>query len=513
MSDKKTAWLVGIGAFLLLAPGAFFGLPEGKFVVGATRILSGEVPYRDFWTMYAPGSFYGTAALFAVFGHELFVQGLAACAVWAGAAAVFFLFLRDAGLGRRIAILCKLVFALARWKTGAELTSYEPAILLVLLAWRDVLSDRPLRAGLLFGAAALFKHDVAAYAAVGASLALLLERQSPLRLLSGSLAVVAPAAVIVAWQVGADAWHDLVVFPATDFPRVRAEPYPHLLPQIEPLAAWLARPSGLAEARAAALSVARWIECALPQLFFLAGCAAALRLRGRTPRAALLALAGMPLFWLAAHVQQNTHIHTLAALAMILFGLAWEARAVPRAVLGIAGAVYALGLLIAPAIGAASLAREFPRSRILGVPGASLVLVPDEPYEAFRPIAAFVRANVPEEEPIYVGLTRHDATVYSCPLLYFLCGRAPAVRYHELHPGVTDREDVQADMLGSIAGRGVRCVVLWQFGWPNERLDAIRERNRNAVPGAGSDLLDRWIAENFAEVAAYGEYHVLGLRE
>ena len=54
MSDKKRAWLLGLIAFLLLAPGAFFDLPSGKLVVGATRILEGEIPYRDFWTMYAP---------------------------------------------------------------------------------------------------------------------------------------------------------------------------------------------------------------------------------------------------------------------------------------------------------------------------------------------------------------------------------------------------------------------------------------------------------------------------
>ena len=65
MNDKGRAWFLGLIAFLLLAPGAFYGLPSGKLVVGATRILQGEVPYRDFWTMYAPGSSYLTAGLFS----------------------------------------------------------------------------------------------------------------------------------------------------------------------------------------------------------------------------------------------------------------------------------------------------------------------------------------------------------------------------------------------------------------------------------------------------------------
>jgi hypothetical protein len=43
-------------AFLLLAVGSFWGLPSGKAVAGALVILDGGVPYRDFWTMYAPAS-------------------------------------------------------------------------------------------------------------------------------------------------------------------------------------------------------------------------------------------------------------------------------------------------------------------------------------------------------------------------------------------------------------------------------------------------------------------------
>src|SRR5262245_48132784 len=46
---------------------------EGIPAVGAQRILHGELPYRDFWTMYAPGSFYLLAALFKLFGSHLTV--------------------------------------------------------------------------------------------------------------------------------------------------------------------------------------------------------------------------------------------------------------------------------------------------------------------------------------------------------------------------------------------------------------------------------------------------------
>ena len=44
---------------------------EGIVLQGAERILRGQLPYRDFFTFYTPGSFYLVAALFKTFGDSL----------------------------------------------------------------------------------------------------------------------------------------------------------------------------------------------------------------------------------------------------------------------------------------------------------------------------------------------------------------------------------------------------------------------------------------------------------
>ena len=46
---------------------------EGIVLQGATRILDGQVPYRDFFTFYTPGSFYLAAAVFRIFGNSFVV--------------------------------------------------------------------------------------------------------------------------------------------------------------------------------------------------------------------------------------------------------------------------------------------------------------------------------------------------------------------------------------------------------------------------------------------------------
>jgi hypothetical protein len=46
---------------------------EGIVLQGAQRVLEGQVPYRDFFAFYTPGSYYSIAVLFKVFGDSMFV--------------------------------------------------------------------------------------------------------------------------------------------------------------------------------------------------------------------------------------------------------------------------------------------------------------------------------------------------------------------------------------------------------------------------------------------------------
>src|SRR5208282_2762099 len=49
---------------------------EGLILVGSTRVLSGDVPYRDFYANYGPAQFYALATLFKFFGPSVLVERL-----------------------------------------------------------------------------------------------------------------------------------------------------------------------------------------------------------------------------------------------------------------------------------------------------------------------------------------------------------------------------------------------------------------------------------------------------
>jgi len=502
--DLTGALAVGLGAFALLLPGAFFGLPTGKFVVGANVILDGGVPYRDFWTMYAPGSFYLTAGLFALFGREVLVQAIAVILLRAAATGVFFLLLRRLGTGRGLALPLCAVFAGMLWERAPELRTYAPALLLLLLATHRMLAyfrtGRGLvGAGLLCGGAALFKHDVGAYGAMAGIIALFLtwiaagERRPPfwipplaasLRLGIAAFAPLVPVAIFLSLAAGPPAAEQLFVFPATRFAPVFGEPYPPIAPDFLPAVfAWLRDPGNLPLGRDAGQATAKWLFAYPPAVAFVAGVAVVLlRRKWIAPEslgAAVLFLSFLPFFWGAAHVQQNTHIRSMAAFTMLLLALAWSAvgerraegaggiaagASAVRALLAAAMLLYAGGLLVPPAMSAFLVARGARSCRTLDLPGAAGVRVFAGDWAVYHRIGHAVRRHVPEGEPIYVGVARHDAVVVSNPRFYYLTRRPGCVRYRELHPGVVDSPAVQREIIVALEEHGVRCVVLWKFG-------------------------------------------------
>jgi Dolichyl-phosphate-mannose-protein mannosyltransferase len=85
---------------------------EGIVLAGAERILRGEVPYRDFFSFYTPGSFYLVALLFRVFGDSL-VVGRASLAVTGAGCSVITYVLARRVCSRDIALFAALLATIA----------------------------------------------------------------------------------------------------------------------------------------------------------------------------------------------------------------------------------------------------------------------------------------------------------------------------------------------------------------------------------------------------------------
>jgi len=517
-------------AFSLFLLKGLHGIPGAVGLVGAERVLAGEVPYRDFWTMYAPGEFYLLAFLFAVFGTQAIVSSIAGSLFSALAVGLVCRLVGRATGHWGYALAAAALFTAGFLGNGrfGSVSSYTVGIVCVLIAlnqlqrYFELDRNAPLiGAGLAIGVAAIFKHDVAGYTALamlaGVTVFRLLSTGSTPRRgvvrdpvifgLAAALPVL-PVVAILAVVAGYDAFWDTIWFPATIFPDVRPESYPSLLPtglydpwKIQLLLNW-----------------GRYAYFALPLLVWLAALPAiALAVRRRDGKTAALGvtLAITFLFhFYAAHVQINTHIISMTFYAaclgaVILHDLAARRRqSMGAALRGFAAIVACLWVaaLAAQPVFDVVIARQ-PAMAALPPPKMSTVYMQRDRAEEYTGLTDYVRQHVPPGQPIYVGLRRHDVIITSHPAVYFMVDRPAATRYHELHGGVADTAPMQAEIIRDLKEKDVHLLVLLD-PFPDDVLDRGKEMIRRKQPQVGATMLDAFIRANYAPARRFSVYEV-----
>jgi hypothetical protein len=482
--------------------------------------LEGDLPYRDFWGMYAPGQFYALAGLFKLFGSSVLVERMWDIAIRASLTTLVFLWARRLGAGgySYAAWLAVLVLLAGFGNHGFPV---PPALLFAFVSGYLVLDalDRPrpagrlVAAGVAAGIAALFRHDLGFYAVLAEALLLawwvprrLVGTLTPLAL--GAGAIVGAAAIFLLAQMPArDLWFNLFVVPSTIYPRMRALPFP---PFPDPRALMGDDP---------ALRIFNdGVHAYLPLLgaaATLAWLAFASRTGTQDPlrRAGILLLALFTLtFYLKGLVRtHDTHLIQSVIPVTVLCAVLL-ARMRPRLVSMTLGAIVAVMLLAQPArTGLTALADNIDALRTvrnetglrLGI--ARLCAPPAglDRARCFLPrpddarIAQLIQSRTQPNEPVYVGTTGHDRIFVNNILLQYIMARPAATKWHELHPGIQTTAAIQTEMIAELKARNVRHLVL-----SAEWVDA-REPNESAV-SSSIMLLDDYIKANFEETDKFG---------
>jgi hypothetical protein len=152
----------------------------GYNLYGATRILAGDVPYRDFHTLYPPAIVYLNALLFRAFGTYLYTALLGVCTfkvlttpaiylsarrvmspLWAAAASLYsVVWLRPNGPFKAVPMHYGSLFLALALFFGLKGIDRNKAPYLFAL-------------GICLGILTLFKHNIGAYATIGFGLAVI----------------------------------------------------------------------------------------------------------------------------------------------------------------------------------------------------------------------------------------------------------------------------------------------------------------------------------------------------
>ena len=239
-------FLLGLGLALLVSLyvwGAHHWIDlvdEGYFAYTASRVLAGDLPYRDFATPYTPGFFYLNATLFRLFGEDLLPPRFALCLVRGGVLLLLYL------LGRRLmrpafALIPLIVFV--GQDPGPTYLGVHPAwyaLLFSLLAvWCGVQAlERPrvawlVGAGLAAGTAFAFKQNAGVFTLLALIGLLLVERSHPVvgpspRLVRALVGLLPSGLVVLVERLSLATYFGVLLLLVTSLMR----PYLGLLPAI-----------------------------------------------------------------------------------------------------------------------------------------------------------------------------------------------------------------------------------------------------------------------------------------
>ncbi len=478
---------------------------EALLLEGAVRVLEGAVPHRDFYALYGPGQFYVLAGLYKIFGVSVLVERFWDTLVCG--CIVVLVFVVVSQVARRPIALVAAVASLV-WLTsfGGYGSPMFPA-LAASMAWLALLAPalarggpatRLIMAGVCAGVALLFRYDVGV-AIFGTGCALLgfsawcrneaaaqcfrtLYRTVMLFGAGFAIVVVPLAAAFAFYGVIPDLIFQVVVFPARSYAKTRSLPFPRR---------WVLR-----------ADPAEFIGVYLP----LATCAAAVPTlvaivrrrpisrgveesaasgsdRWAIPPWTLLTLVVLTLVLYAKGLVRVSVIHMSMALIVALALAATLTQPVTGRRLFGRGAVLAavmactlLTLFFAHADLHNAL-RNIAWSRnpasweqsATGMPPASgSCCMPDGLQQmACSPMSVdtfntirYVQQHTAADDPIFVGLSRHDKVFINDMLLYFATNRRPATKWYHFDPGLQTSAPIQQAMVGELQRARPRLIVL-----------------------------------------------------
>ncbi len=489
---------------------------EGIILVGAARVMRGELPYRDFWSQYSPGQFYTLAALFSVTGKSVMVARWFDVFTRAALALVLTLLAGRAAGSRRAWIVWPLAVV---WLAYYGFFSYPlfqgllfscSALYAFLRGIETGCRRWLIAAGLAFGLAYAFRHDMSAYLLAATGLTVLVHacsaRTPVFQLLKMLLPTLLTAALIVvpvtlyfALQVApAELAEQLFLFPLLEFPRHRDLPYPKLdghpdnLPFYAPFLVY-----GLCFALSLWRLTRRNTE-SHPQALAMFGLAVfgafgfnQARVRSdliHTVHFFMLALALLPALW--PRHSPSAPVHS-------------DASAVLRLALGMLGATLMFITALAPLNHYISVLqrRDWPslQRRIANSPAIAAGIPLEDWQQAMLMSLKFYSRR---GESVYIGLARHDIVFANDVMSYFLFDRPIPTRYHEIHPGVVNTEPVQRAMIEEIAHAKPTLLYL------TDMFEGVKEPNDSAK-SSGVTLLDDYLKAHYSFYSTAGPFEIL----
>ncbi|HEY3059006.1 MAG TPA: hypothetical protein VGL99_08555 [Chloroflexota bacterium] len=425
-------------------------LDEGYFVQQAVRLLHGQVPYRDFDSLYTPGLAYVHAGLFALLGGPYLIGPRALSLVGrAGVVALLYVLARPLVKHSAWAALPGVFLLIGfdpapdRWEPHPG----WPSTFFALLSTWLVPRRNYLAAGAAAALAYVFKQNTGAFMLAALALQTVPHWRNMATVAAGF------AGLTVLWLVP-------------------------LIAAIDGQLALLAPFVGAVNQ--AGLYAAPEPTVVIPILCLLGGVAT--WRATREPRLRWYVLAGACLLLTQYPRSDSLHLAWSAPLLLVVGAIALQ-RVRPLAATVV---VLWAGFLCLPVLEYRVGQVRQATTAIRGIQAANGLRVPAQTWSDLLNTVAEVQHRTAPDEPILV--------YPSSPLLYALSDRRNPTRFDHLNPGAATTAQLQQTIADVQRVRLLVVSDFWRAAWG---------------PPGDNQVLEDWLFSNFREVAQFGQYRVL----
>jgi len=521
---------------------------EGLILFGATRVLSGDTIYRDFYAIYGPAQFYVLAALFKLFGSSVLVERIWDLLLRASIVVVVYLIVSSAWTRKRAILVAALT---CLWLSYFENYGYPvfPCLLFSLLSvyclvsihWGQERRALLFAAGVCAGITILFRHDVG-IATIAAGMVVLglfhfvrgrgretnaFVRSATFYLAGAALPVVPTFLLLLSAGAAHDMLAELVLIPASTYVRMRSLPFPSVAVMVHDIThlklrqndqtpavylpifgvvcgvarvvrLWKDQRSAASVVEGGVTSQRVWVLVHLTLftiLFFFKGWV--------RPTATQMALAIVPSLVIlgTSHFRfRYSIINVISAVgiaSVVIVSMAPIWNSLARVAQNL---VWAFNINV-PSTGFLASLRTGDYGRCSPSTGLERIRCFYFPEEQLRAVV-YVEQHTRRNEPIFVGLSRHDKTPGNDILFYFLAKRPSATKWHQFDPGLQSTAPIQLRIVSELSRLWPRYVIL-------SPIRSLDEEPNESARSSGVTILDQFIHRNYCAVASFGELTIL----
>ncbi len=494
-------------------------LDDGAASYGAFRVLSGDIPYKDFMVVSTPAHFYVLAGLFKIFGSDLLVERVWQCVVWASAVTGLYAIAALATsipLGLLSALMSLVIVGRFPHVAGSLPSTVLFSVLSIYFCLRAISSISsprrflPILSGACAGFCVLFRQDIGVYAFLSVFTTFALchdpakrQKGDMRKFLAGFFVSVCPLFIYLALSVPfKELFFDLVWFPMRIYPPYAYLPYP--------------QPVFASDFLSERMFYYYFTPLTLifSILFLFAGWHRPKETSGHSQRfwpKCSLVIAGCLFLSQARFRPDPVHLLPAYLISTVLFSMILASIVERKKIVLLFLVIALVGAFLAPGILTRGSLLFFPkklfylnadRARHIGfLPGDGNQKQEISDYEL---AIQYVREIASPGEEIFVGSTRHDRVCYGDPLFYFLTFTKSATKYQEMHRGVVNTENAQREIMAELERKKIPIVV------ERKLLDGRCEGEPNASRRAdGCKLLDEYLQTHYREEKSFGGNSIL----